>query len=264
MFPTSFLSNNAEVIPSELGVLLTAALVAAAIAILLVGRREADAGDGRLGLRYFGVICLVTLFVTLFAAFNTARALTDLVVDHRARAEEKAFKFDPTDPEAFLNTIMDQTKSTLDRVVEAPYASSPDNNANYTAAVQSGLVALATGAVFMFHFRRRRELAAEAGDRTPAARVERTYEYGVCFLAALIVAYAAARSLFGVYQLAFPGTAGDGNPDVLQQEGISAFLAYGLLALAAGGIFRIGWARNAPAAVPATTAKRAPAKKSSR
>ncbi len=258
MFPFFFPFQNQDVIPSELGVLLTAVLVAAAIAILLVGRREDDATEGRLALRYLGVICIITLFVTLFATFNAVRALTDLVVDHAERAQQHAVHFDVNNPD----TIFDSVRSTFDDALRPGYVTATDNNANYTAAVQSALVALTAGAVFAFHYRWRRQLADAAADRSPARRVERTYLYGVCLVGALIAAYAAARSLFGVYQIIFPGTAAAGSSDVTRAEGISSLLSYGLLAAGAGAIFWSGWTRVAPAAAPAT--KRSPAKKATK
>ena len=46
MFPSFFPTNKAEVIPSELGALLTFALFGAAIVILLVARRDNDPDGG--------------------------------------------------------------------------------------------------------------------------------------------------------------------------------------------------------------------------
>lgn len=251
-----------DVLPDELGTFLLAALVTAAIIILLVGRGDNDADGRQSQLRYYGLVCIVTLFVTLFATFSAVRALTDLVVDHQERVEQLE--------NATTDTSLYGYGSEFLNTVPPSYTYQQNNDGNYAAAVESGLVALTAGAVFLFHYRRRRALT-DGADR--GGRVERAYLLGVCFIAVLLAAYASARAAYGIFEIAAPGIA-TGRGEVGRAEGISHLLSYGLLAGAAFAIFRSGCARataitNArPAARAAgartTTVRKATAKKTTR
>lgn len=234
-----------DVLPDELGTFLLAALVTVVIVILLV-RADGD-GDGRQSqVRYYSLVCVVTLFVTLFATFSAVRALTDLVVDHQDRVEQLDQAANDTSGYGYGSDAL--------TTVPPAYAYQADNDGNYAAVVESGLVALTAGAVFVFHYRRRRALTDGADG---GGRVERAYLLGVCFIAVLLAAYASARAAFGIFEIAAPGIA-TGRGEVGRAEGISHLLSYGLLAGAAFAIFRSGWTRGTAVAAARPAATRAP------
>lgn len=231
-----------DVFPNELGVFLWSALFTVAIAILLTGRAKTDPEGVRVEHRYYALVCLITLFVALFATFGAVRALTDLAVDHEARFQLA----NPVFEEGGESSQISLGFTPFYDGTEPSYFYSPNNDANYTAIVRNGLVALTAGAIFGFHFRSRRAATAKKSFLgSPGARVERVYLYGVCLIAALVIAYATARSLFGIFEIAAPGVAtGDGH--VGTGIGVSDLLSYGVLALGGGAIFAGAW-RQVPA-----------------
>lgn len=238
MFPFTFPTGS---LPDELGLFVPAALVVGIIAVLLGGRQGAGSDD-RVGMRYVGALSLVTLFVALFAAFVAVQALTDLAVDHKARAEinEKAGQkgdyppvypgFGPGGPVTTLSLDPSQT-----------YVFSRNNDANYNTAVASGLAALTAGAVFVYHRRRRMKIVGAHGfAASGAAVVNGTYLQSVKAVAALTVALGAAAAFYGIWQILAPGIAGGvGTVDsgIGQAEGVSTLLSSGALAVAAVLIF---------------------------
>jgi len=231
MFPFVFPSSS---LPDELGMFIPIALVVGVIAILVVGRRDAGSSADRVGARYMGAVSLLTLFVALFAAYAAAQALTDLVVDHRDRVEANEKQFESEYPISANGAVFDNTFTFDFR----SFQFSPNNDANYNAAVASGLAALTTGAVFVYHRRRRLNMVGARGFAgSPAAAVNGTYLQSVKFVAALTVALGAAAALYGIWQIVAPGIAGAADADVGRAEGISAFLSSGLLTALAGLIF---------------------------
>jgi hypothetical protein len=229
MFPFTF----PGALPNELGFFVPAALLGAVIAALFVGRRDPGTADDRLGARYLGAISLLALFVAVFAAFAAAQALTDLMVDHteRAVAIEESYEQD---------NFVDSTSSGLFEDVFAfqTYEFNRSNDANYDAAVGSGIAALTAGAVFVFHRRRRLEMIGAPGFAgSPAAVVNRTYLQGAKFVAALSGALAAAAALYGLWQVIAPGIAGAATADVGRAEGVSAILSSGVFLAAVALIY---------------------------
>jgi len=232
MFPFTFPTGS---LPDELGLFVPLALLVGVFAILLVRRRDTGAGDDG-GARYVGTISLVTLFVALFAAFVAVSALTDLMVDHRARVQvqEQAFN-----DETYYGESGGPGGSILSLGFDFPtYTFSAGNDANYDTAVASGLAALAAGAVFVYHRRRRIEIVTARGARSSGAEVvNRAYLQSVKGVAALTFALAAAAALYGVWQIIAPGISGAPDAGVGRAEGISAFLSSGLLTVATALIF---------------------------
>lgn len=230
MFPFTFPTGS---LPDDLGLFVPLALLIGVFAILLVRRRETGAGDDGAA-RYVGTISLVTLFVALFAAFVAVSALTDLIVDHEARVQVQERVFN----EGIISGESGGPGgSILSLGFDFPtYTFSAENDANYDTAVASGLAALAAGAVFMYHRRRRIEIVTARG-AGGAVTVNRTYLQSVKAVAALAFALAAAAALYGVWQIIAPGIAGALDADVGRAEGISALLSSGLLTGATALIF---------------------------
>jgi hypothetical protein len=233
MFPFIFPIGS---LPDELGLFVPAALLVGIIAVLIAGRRDAAGGEDRVGARYVCAISLLTLFVALYAAFGAVSALIDLVVDHqdRAAALEKLSKqeYGPVPSYGAGGAV-----TSLGFDVQS-YQYSKNNDANYDAAVATGLAALTAAAVFVYHRRRRMAMVGARGFAgSSGAVVNRTYLQGVKFVAALTVALAAAAALYGIWKICAPGIAGALDADVGRAEGVSSFLSSGLLAVAAALIF---------------------------
>jgi hypothetical protein len=147
-----------------------------------------------------------------------------------------------------------------------------EDNAIYRDALNNGLVMLAAGVVFVFHYRRSVALAP-AGKlaRGATGSVARATLYGVCFVAAVLAFLAAAKAVYGIFQIIAPGVFGGGGSgalvppgfdippaleeiagdfvdidggssgDVARQQGIADALSYGSLALASVVIFLRSW-----------------------
>jgi hypothetical protein len=226
-----------DILPSELLFLFGVPLLVAVILVLVAGRKDDDPTHTRTQARYLAAIGLVSLFVTLFAAFGTVRALTDLIVD-KGRVEQSA------DLPESLEDIFEDLPSG-GGVFDLPGASAdelPDDDADYRLAVQALLLAVAAGLVFAFHDQRAHKLLpSERIDDSASGRVARAYLYGIAFVAALVVIVALAKAGYGVFRVVAPGVTGSGSEDVERQRGIAELLSYVFLATGGVVIFFRAW-----------------------
>jgi hypothetical protein len=172
------------------------------------------------------------------------QALTDLVVDHTARVKqtrsEANSEFDSSNLSDFTGGVFLPVGNTI-----FDFSAEPNNDSNYAAAMASGLVAITTGGVFLLHGRWRKRLAR--ADDVPGGavtRVDRAYNYGVCFVAAITVAIGLTSAAFGIFEVVAPGVAVGGNGRVARGEGLAELAAFGGLALVALGIFVVSWRRG--------------------
>jgi hypothetical protein len=233
----SMLPGLGNPFPTELGIFVAAAVVVAVALTLGTGRAMPDPDDVRPIARYVGAVTILTFFVALFAAFNSAFALTDLIVDHSERAAEVR-----REQRSSITSITGTTSGLNLPIAETSYdfSSEHNNDANFSAAVASGLVALTAAGACAFHLRKRRRLAFQD---PVAVRVERTARLGVCFVTALATAIAITSVAFGIFEIAAPSIAAGGLADVGRAEGISEALSFGMLAVAAAVAFRRSWSR---------------------
>ena len=225
-------------------------LIVAVILVLVAGRRDDDPAQTRTQARYLGTITLVSLFIALFAFFGVARALTDLIVD----------KGDTSEASGSTGGLPKELRDILEQLPSSGNGSGipglgdggsggsggdrigSSDDADYRAAMASGLLGLAALGVFVFHDRRARRLVpadrfAEGG----TARVARAALYGACFVAAVIALLAAAKGVYGIFRVIAPGITGNGADDVERQRGIAQIISFGALALASVFIFLRAW-----------------------
>jgi uncharacterized protein DUF5671 len=228
--------------PTDLEIFVTAAILVAIGAVLVAGRRAEDPRSLRPAARYLSAICLLTLFVSLFAAFGTMQALTDLVVNHTARLQQtKAdVKAENTDNFSGLSTgvFLPVGNAIFD------FSAEPNNDSNYAAAMASGLVAITAGGVFFLHARWRKRLARAEDVPGAVMRVDRAYNYGVCFVAAITVAVGVTSAGFGLFEVIAPGVAIGGNTSVAKATGLAELAAFGALAIVAALVFVVSWRRG--------------------
>jgi len=247
-------------LPAELYSLLPIVLVIAAISVLLAARGEPDPRGYRPVARYLGAMGLLTLFVSLYAAFGAAGSLTDLVVNHADRADASGYGFGYYDPfgEAPFPVLFPLYDFSTNR----------GNNGNYDHTVASGLVAFAAGGLFFVHRKWRRRLEQAAPNDPVVVRVGRTYRAGVAAVSGLTCAVATTSMAYAVFEIAAPGiVTSDAYPDeVMRMEGVAEFLAFGVLAVASGLLFRGVWRELRPIfpTVPAPRKAAKPAKKRAR
>jgi hypothetical protein len=231
--------------PTELGIFITAAIIVAVALVLGSGRGAPDPGHVAPVARYVGAIALLTFFVALFAGFSAVYALTDLVVNHSDRSSEYRRALRSED----LFSSYSEPVNLPVAQTEFNFSAERDNDANYSAAVASGLVALTAAGICVLHLRARRRFDQTA----PAvAGVERVARLGVCFVTALTIAIAVTSVGFAIFEIAAPGIAIGGDADVGRAEGISELLAFGALGLAALLAFRGSWRRVGLRAAPET------------
>jgi hypothetical protein len=235
---TSGLPGLGSPFPTELGIFLSASIIVVVALILGSGRGGSDPEQVAPFARYVAAITVLTFFVALFAAFSSAFALSDLVVDHSERSAQfrRALNSDDFYTEATqISLPVGET--------EFDFSAERDNDANFSAAVASGLVALTAGGVWVFHLRLRRRLNAD----TPGVRsIERVARLGVCFVTALTLAIALTSVGFGIFEIAAPGIAIGGDTGVGRAEGVSEVISFGLLAIGALVAFRASWRRVRP------------------
>jgi hypothetical protein len=105
-------------------------------------------------------------------------------------------------------------------------------------AVLSGLMALGAGIVFVFHVRRRSELAAsEDFAGSAGARVDRAYLAAVCFIAIVIGIPALGFLGHGALRLVAPGVTG--SIDTFEeQQGVAQLISFGALLAACIALFQ--------------------------
>jgi hypothetical protein len=219
-------------------------LLVAVILILVAGRKEDDAS--RTQARYLGTLIVALVFVTLFAFFGTVRSLSDLIVD-----KETASAPGPKLP-GQLQDLLDQvlpngeTKLGFNSEGDRGPAVLGSDDADYRTAMQTGLLALAAGAVLVFHLRRAKNLTVSgrgAAASSGTVRVVRTAAYGACFVAALIVVASSVDAVYGVFKIAAPGVVGGGDADAVRQAGVSDIISFLFLTAGAVWVFLNGWNR---------------------
>jgi hypothetical protein len=196
--------------------------VAAAIVILVAGRREPDPDRHRTEARYLGAVCFLSVFVVLFGAYGVVAQLSSFVIDRDDPRESFTFE-DDVSPIPF------------------PGGGRPSDDALWRGAVQAALLTAAATGVLMFHRGRRRALVAPPGFReTAAARADTTYLYATCFLAAFLVLFAVTFGVYGLFRVVAPGVTGF-DSDLERQRGIAQAVSLTALAIGAVLVFLLHW-----------------------
>jgi hypothetical protein len=222
----------ADILPTELLFLFGIPVLVAVILVLVAARRDDDAAHTRAEARYLGAIVIVSLFVALFAMFGVVRGISDLIVDKHDTSSSV-----PKEVQDAIDTI-----PGLGSIPGFGSADLHDDDADYRLAVQSALLAVAAGAVFVFHDRRARRLVPPGEiDDTATGRVARAAVYGVCFVAAIVVLVAAAKAGYGLFRVIAPGVTGQGRDDPERQRGIAELLSYAFLTGGAAFVFHRAW-----------------------
>jgi len=229
--------------PTDLEIFVTAAVLVAIGAVLVAGRRAEDPRSLRPAARYLSAICLLTLFVSLYAGFGTMQALTDLVVDHTARLKETKAEAKAENSDNFSGLSTGVFLPVGNAIFD--FSAEPNNDSNYAAAMASGLVAITAGGVFLLHARWRKRLArAEDVPGGAVVRVDRAYNYGVCFVAAITAAVGVTSAAFGIFEVVAPGVAIGGDTQVAKATGLAELAAFGALAIVAALLFVVSWRRG--------------------
>jgi len=225
----------ADILPSELLVVFGVPLVVAVVLVLVAARRDDDEAHTRTQARYLGAIVIVSLFVTLFAAFGVVRGLTDLIVDKRPARSESAVPRE-------IRDILEGLPGLGNLPGLGSGSALADDDADYRLAVQSAFLAVAAGVVLAFHDRRARRLVPPGRiDDSATGRVARACVYGVCFTAAIVVLVATAKAGYGLFRVVAPSVTGTGREDPERQRGIAELLSYAFLAGGAAFVFHRAW-----------------------
>jgi hypothetical protein len=241
LFVDPFFFAGGGGLPAVVNIFVVSALLVGVFAILFAGRSDDDRNAERPVARYLSALGLFTLFISLFAAFGTVHALTDLVVDHQARFDDLNEYYESDSPEGTTTVIPVQ-----DPIYD--FSSETTNNGNYAVAVASGLVTFTVGGIFFLHRRwRRRLFTGRAGAVDALTRIDHTYHASRCFVSALVVAVAITAAGFAVFEIAAPGIAIGGNAKVARGEGMSELMSFSALGLAAALIFIRSWNQLSPA-----------------
>ena len=228
--------------------------IVGAILILVSARHDPDVANRRTPARYIGVVCFLSVFVALFAAYAVVSSLAEFVVDQEEiefGGDEFGGGFDDEFGGGFGDEFDDFGSFTT--------TSRPSDDALWRGAVQAGLLAVVAGVIFVGHRRLRDAHRSAAATDAASTRVDRTYIYVTCFLAVLVVLAAAAFGAYGVFQAIAPGIASDAGGSVARQQGIAQAISLVFLACGAAVIFAWHWrGRGEPAAVEAPSAAPAP------
>jgi hypothetical protein len=233
---TSGLPGFNSPFPAELGVFLSVAILVT-VALVLGSGRGPDADHTTVVARYLGAVIVITFFVMLFAAFSSAFALTDLVVNHTDRSAEYRREQNREDISIGGPSVALPVADT-----QYDFSAERNNDANYSAAAASGFVAIGAALIWLLHRRWQRRLPATAG----VDSVDRVARLGICFVTALTIAVAFTSVAFGIFEIIAPGVAIGGKTHVGRAEGVSEAISFGLLGIAALGAFVTSWRRVRP------------------
>jgi hypothetical protein len=186
------------------------------LAVVTGARREIDLTGSRARALYLYAVAFVSLVIAVFAISAVVAAIVRIILPSHVPSIPGFDSISGTSDKEFTNE-----------------------------AVLGALIAIAALLIFRFHYRRIEEVLREPGWLdTPGARVRRGYIYLASFVWILIALFAGVGAAFGLYQIILPGTAGLGAPsDTVRDSGIVALISLGLLAAAAGVIFRAHWRR---------------------
>ncbi|MFN2544177.1 MAG: DUF5671 domain-containing protein, partial [Actinomycetota bacterium] len=113
-------------------------------------------------------------------------------------------------------------------------------------AVLAGLIALAALAAMSFHVRRLRELVAEPEfNRAPGRRTYQVYLHAVSFTAVVILVFAGAAALYGLFRVIAPGYSAQlAARSTERNAGVAQLVSAGVLAIGSYLIFRYHWHRT--------------------
>ncbi len=213
-------------------IIVSAAIVTviATIIVLISARREPDHERSRALARYLDSVCLLSIFVALFALYAIAAQLTRFIIpaSHRFGG-------------GFAGPgLIDAAESSFSGSGLA--AISRGNDSIWRSAVQAALVLLAAGIIWSFHHRQRTAMRAQPGFvDTTAARVDVAFRYAVCFVAMFIVLMAMSFGLFAVFRIAAPGVVSGISRGGERQRGVAQALSLLILGGGALTVFRIHW-----------------------
>ena len=214
-------------------VLLLGLIVLAIVGVASRGG-DADPGGERPRAMYLTAVSFVTLFLTLFAAFAIVSAVVDLAMgdDDGLELNRSEVPFEDSDGDDF-------TVERPDPIEPSRFGTSGDaDNERYRALVLSGLVALASGALYVYH---RQKLAAFARwlpvARGAGRRAWDAYLHTVAFVAIFIALAATVAAGYAVFQTIAPGVAGIDE----REDGLRALVPPAVLAAASAGLFLVHW-----------------------
>ena len=197
-------------------------LIPATIIVLVAGRREADEDRHRAEARYLGALCLLSIFVALAGVYAAVSELAQFVIPANHR-------FGGASPLGIGNGGGFET----------------GNNVIWRGFVQALLVLLVAGAIFLFHWRRRRELRANPGfPGSAATRVDVAHIYAACFVAAVVILLALSVGLYALFRVAAPGVATFQGGSSVRERGLAQALSLLALGLGAFGVFRLHWSQR--------------------
>jgi hypothetical protein len=202
------------------------------LVLMAVARPDLDDRGEGLYAVYLAVVGITALYLLLILGATSLGAITQrAIVDEHASSAET---FDGSLDTAGLPTSAfvggsDETQHGLVR-----------------SAVFNGLFAVAAGAVFVYHLRRRRELASGSSFPGSAAeRVDRAYVAVVAFVAVVVGISAFAVAGYGTVRILAPDVTGR-NDTFESQLGLSQLIAYGGLVVVCGALFRTHFWRIRP------------------
>jgi hypothetical protein len=220
---------TAQLFPGSALFLVPFAIVATAVFAVVAAvtaRRDPDPA----GTRPYAIYLSLALFVTVFTALFAATALVSSLV----RIPLKDNPFASVGSTGHLGV---SSSSPLESRL---------NEGHIGAAVLAALVVVAAVVVMWFHVRRLRELVREPGfDSSPGRRTYQVYLHAVTFVSTVILLFAGAAAVYGLFRAISPSTTGPFvAPSAERGEGIAQAVSTGFLALAAYAVFVYHWHRT--------------------
>lgn len=181
----------------ELAYVVLAPLVIVGMVVLailaLAGRSEPDARGERAYVLYLSLVSFVALFTLVFAVVNLASTAGEALL---VEGEDSEACIDPYSPECFESS----------QFGGPGFESDVEGELHVRDLLDSLGIAIAAGAVWLFHRKRSSDLVAEPGFAASAgARTYTAYLYAVAFTAMAIFIGAAAMAVPALVSSVAPG-----------------------------------------------------------
>jgi hypothetical protein len=204
-------------------------LIVLALVALGANRREGDVRGSRSLALYLSVISFVALFTLLFTGSFAITSFASIPLDDRSSSN------------CFTDDFGETSCFGPNGVSASGGVSASDGHVR--DGTRQALIAVAAGAILLFHLRRMRELAAESGVLdSPARATLSAFSYAVCFVAMATLLVAGSIVAFSALKILGPGVFGTSSDSGLERNnGVVELVASGVPALASYLLFRWQW-----------------------
>lgn len=185
-----------------LAAVLPIGLVLLVVVVVFSGRDDPDPASRRQEVLYLCAVTFVAAFTLVFATYGVASSLLRLPLE-----DESSDVFDFTDEES-ISPDFDENGDVIEPDDEDIVQGEDDDE--WRAAIQTGLLALVAAGVLMPHLRRLRSVVDEPTfPATSGRRVYLSYLYATAFTSVAVLLVTVTVAAYSAFSAVAPGLASD-------------------------------------------------------